>query len=539
MLYDYQRLQQMHSRYWAWGTVILLVLLTAAIRIHLLDAPFERDEGEYAYAGQLILEGVPPYAEVYNMKMPGIYGAYALIMAVFGQTHGGIHLGLLLVNAATTVLLFLLVKRLYGPFTGAVAAAFFAVLSLGQAVQGIFANAEHFVILPAVGGTFLLVHAIDSGRKVHIFLSGLLFGVAFIMKQHGAAFIAFGGLFLFLTLFTRRLAWPVCISKFLVFLAGAVVPFGLTCLVLLWAGVFERFWFWTFLYAGKYVSSNPLSTGLETFKSQITQIVVRSPLIWTLAVVGLTARVWDKGARTNALFVYLFSIFSFLAVCPGFYFRPHYFILLLPAVALLAGIGVSSAGRLFSGSTAVTKGMPVFLAVLALFLSLYADRVFLFQSSPSMATRMSHSANPFPESIEIARYIGEHSSEHSRIAVIGSEPQIYFYSKRRSATGYIYTYALMEKHDLALKMQKEMITEIESARPEFLIYVNVPKSWDMREESERLIFDWFKGYKRDHFEKVGVVDILLSGQTLYRWDDDAIGYSPRSKLWLSVYKRRG
>jgi len=39
--------------------------------------PLDRDEGEYAYFGQLLLEGVPPYAGAYNLKVPGIYGAYA------------------------------------------------------------------------------------------------------------------------------------------------------------------------------------------------------------------------------------------------------------------------------------------------------------------------------------------------------------------------------------------------------------------------------------------------------------------------------
>jgi len=34
--------------------------------------------GEYAYAGQLILQGVPPYKEAYNMKLPGTYAAYAV-----------------------------------------------------------------------------------------------------------------------------------------------------------------------------------------------------------------------------------------------------------------------------------------------------------------------------------------------------------------------------------------------------------------------------------------------------------------------------
>jgi len=88
--------------------MLLLVILAivVAIRIRLLNMPLERDEGEYAYAGQLLLQGTPPYQEVYNMKWPGVYAAYALIMAMFGQTAGGIHAGLILVNLATAVLVF-------------------------------------------------------------------------------------------------------------------------------------------------------------------------------------------------------------------------------------------------------------------------------------------------------------------------------------------------------------------------------------------------------------------------------------------------
>ena len=40
-----------------------------------------------------------------------------------------------------------------------------------------------------------------------------------------------------------------------------------------------------------------------------------------------------------AVFLLGFLFFSALALCPGFYFRLHYFILVLPAVSLLAGVG--------------------------------------------------------------------------------------------------------------------------------------------------------------------------------------------------------
>ena len=71
----------------AWWVVFVLLLITVVgIRIRLLGVPLERDEGEYAYAGQLLLQGIPPYQLAYNMKFPGVYAAYAFIMALFGQT---------------------------------------------------------------------------------------------------------------------------------------------------------------------------------------------------------------------------------------------------------------------------------------------------------------------------------------------------------------------------------------------------------------------------------------------------------------------
>lgn len=52
-------------------TVILLFV--TLIRYRLLALPLERDEGEYALMGQLILKGIPPYEMAYSMKLPGTY----------------------------------------------------------------------------------------------------------------------------------------------------------------------------------------------------------------------------------------------------------------------------------------------------------------------------------------------------------------------------------------------------------------------------------------------------------------------------------
>jgi hypothetical protein len=80
--------------------------------------PLEREDGEYAYTGQLILQGIPPYKIAYNMKLPGTYVGYAAILRTFGETAAGVHLGLLLVNGCTTVLMFFLGRQLYGDLAG-------------------------------------------------------------------------------------------------------------------------------------------------------------------------------------------------------------------------------------------------------------------------------------------------------------------------------------------------------------------------------------------------------------------------------------
>ena len=104
--------------------------------------PLERDEGEYAYAGQLILQGVPPYQECYNMKWPGTYVAYAAIMAVFGESTEAIHLGLLLMSLMSALLVFLIGRRIGGLGMGAVAASTEALLAVSPSANG-FAGTRH------------------------------------------------------------------------------------------------------------------------------------------------------------------------------------------------------------------------------------------------------------------------------------------------------------------------------------------------------------------------------------------------------------
>ena len=522
---------------WEWLILVIVILLVVVIRIRLLDVPLERDEGEYAYAGQLILQGIPPFQEV---RMPGVYVAYALIMGVFGETHTGIHLGLLLVNMGTVILLVFLGRRLCDLMTGVVAGASFAVLSLSQSVQGVFAQNEHFVMLFAVGGLLVLQSAVISAKLYRFLLSGLLFGFTFLMKQHGAAFVLFAALYIALiSLKDRPVDWRQSLSKCGIFCVGAFIPFGVLCTIHILAGDFDNFWFWTFTYAREYVSSVPLTNGLGIFRARVASMAHSAVLMWVLGGIGLTALFWDRSIRPQIVFVSGFFLFSFLSICPGFYFRPHYFVFLLPSISLLIGLGVSSMKRVLAGvlPPMIGVGIPILLLAAAVFYSIYKERIFFFDLSPVMASRAIYGTNPFPESLKIGDYIRKHSVEDDRIAVIGSEPQIYFYSRRRAATNQVNMYELMESHQYALEMQRKMIKEIEAVQPKFIVFVSVYTSWLKKRESQALIFSWFQQYQKKYYKRIGIVDIVSPRFSVYRWGDDSVGYTPRSKAWIAILER--
>jgi hypothetical protein len=534
-----QEVRKNHSEYFCWGILFLVIALSAFIRIRLLSIPLERDEGEFAYMGQLILQGTPPYLIAYNMKLPGIYAAYALMMFVFGQSVEGVHLGFLMINASTIIMVFILVKYLFDSYTGIIASASFAIFSISPSVLGTSAHATHFVILPALGGIFLMLKGVDCGKAWHLFWGGILLGLAFLMKQPGIFFVMFAFFYLLFSLFRKKNAsFSPVLKQAGIFLFGAVVPLGGACLILYFAGVFEKFWFWTFSYAYQYGSRIPLSMGIEIFFSQAPHVIDQSYLLWLIAGLGMGALFWDDIMPTRAAFVIGFFIFSFLAVCPGLYFREHYFVLILPAVSLLTGMGLSSFRKLFLRLQPKLKTVPTILFLGVILFSLFQYRSFFFELTSFQACRAMYGLNPFPESIEISNYIKANSRKGDKIAVLGSEPQIYFYCSRHSATGHIYTYGLMEAQKYAFRMQKEMMEEIEKAQPEYLVFVNVPTSWLVRPDSERSIFNWFSGYSRNNFSLVGVVDILSNMQTVYRWGNEAVFYSPRSPYFLYVYKRK-
>ncbi len=523
---------------WPWIGVLLVLLLTCFIRYRLLDMPLERDEGEYAYAGQLLQQGIPPYQLAWNMKMPGTYAAYALGMMKFGQDAAGIHSTLMVVNGLTIIFVFMLARKLFGPVAGIAACAAFGILSVSPAVMGMSAHANHLVILFAVLATFLLWKAEEFYRWYVSFFAGLCFGLAFVMKQQGVCFCIFAVVYLIWSgIQHRNLFSTIFLRKMCFLILGMILPLIILYNFMVQTGVYSKFWFWTYTYAASYAKELTPGEGMAKLFDYAEK---KWPIYFGylgFILISLPFVLRDRALRSQIIFAGLFMFFSILGTALDLNFREHYFILLLPALALFFGLALIALQ--IATDRQSFKTVPPVLCLLILGLSIYQQRLFFFQLPANTVSRIIYTGDTsFADVPAVGDYIRTNSVTSATVAVVGSEPEIYFYAHRHSATGYLYMYPLMEPQPFASQMQKEMISEIETNKPEYLVFVSNPTSWNIRPGSDQTIIKWFSQYSLAGYDLAAVLDesawdksVLVSGDALKK-------YRTLGPNHIAVFKRK-
>ena len=164
--------------------------------------------------------------------------------------------------------------------------------------------------------------------------------------------------------------------------------------------------------------------------------------------------------------------------------------------------------------------------------------------TPGQICRKIYGFNPFPESPEIARYLAAHTNPDDTIAVLGSEPQIFFLAGRHSASGYIYVYPLTEPQPMAATMRAEFIHEIETARPKYVVYIDTLPSWCstiIPGDTQRLLDvlnDWWDTYAAQNYQQVGAVDTAEDQPSKFYWDEQLSSRTNTSPAEISIFRRK-
>jgi hypothetical protein len=193
----------------------------------------------------------------------------------------------------------------------------------------------------------------------------------------------FGAIYLVSRDIRRRFDLKTILLRNLTFDAGIILPFTTTCLVLWHAGVFDKFWFWTIDYARQYGSLVSLAEAAQIFVHNVKEVIGASWGLWVLAGIGLVAGLWTKRTRASTGFLLGLFAFSALAVSAGFYFQYHYFILVLPAVSLLAGVAVSNLSHRLTGHASAVRLLVFLLFGAALSLPLFREKKVVLWAFPS------------------------------------------------------------------------------------------------------------------------------------------------------------
>ncbi|WP_317896968.1 ArnT family glycosyltransferase [Aurantibacillus circumpalustris] len=523
----------------------ILILLIYSIRSKFLLIPFERDEGIYSYMGKLALEGKTPYIDFYEMKFPGLFYFYASIVGLFGDTVKGMHTGFMYLNIATILLLYNAGKNLFSPIAGLISAITFAFVSLTANLSGFTVQAEHGVAFFISLGLFFYTLTKKSGKWYYFLSMGVALGMAFMVKTSGVFMPLWGGLILILDLiFSKKpRQFKTFFKNLLAYSVGGFSVIAIFFTVIFFKGSFNEMIYWTYEYSKVYVGGVPFEEGIKYFKYTRDAIVQNYKFFWVHSVLAVAVCLLRPISFQLKAFGISLLIFSGLTIVPGFYFYGHYWIQTLPGISLLAGLTYHCIITVFEPKLKLgkLKLRYIYLSVFAVltYNHINALKSYYFHPNYDLILRQVYGSNPFPEAMEIGNFINANSKPEDNIVLIGSEPQIYFYTKKKSPSRHAYFTALVSNVKTHKEWQREFVRDTEKAKPRYVIFFNNPISLMVQPNTDNYVFEWANKYITENYTLIGFVD-MVDGYTNsnYVWREQIATYKQQGKNSILIYERK-
>jgi hypothetical protein len=511
-----------------WIGIVLLVIALIA-RLRLLDIPFERDEGVFAYIGRAIWGSGHLYTDLYDNKLPGLYLAYGLFAHVFGVQPTGIHLGALLWQLATLTVFFLWLREILGRDRALASTGLFALYAASGEVLGFAAHATQLCALPAFAGLWALWRGTQQGRTpqaVWIILAGLGAGLAIWIKQQALFYAVFGGLYLIWWFFGRGKTESVgrAIGLGFLYALGVILPVGLSAAWFASQGHWDNFWFWTVA----------ISTG-ENFKTQapgagfffnfyFPKVIAHWWWVWFSAVFGLMLMLRQKQGPDQRALAWLLPL-SLWGVSMGGAFYPHYFVLSLPWLAVCAVVWLENLVHKYGTSGWLTVALVIAWPVLA-------HRGYWFSENHRTILRRAYDNNPFQEMAAIGAELKKRSAPTDSIAVIGSEPELFLYADRPSALSHLFFQGVVQPHARRMQFQKQTREELWGRRPRFVV---LPGAQYEHLKDDPLVQEIVARLQKE-YHTICVVDIAEE-QSKIIWDPPPEQAVPQTLFWVIVMER--
>jgi Dolichyl-phosphate-mannose-protein mannosyltransferase len=426
----------------------------------------ERDEGEYAYIADLLLDGGVPYRDAFDQKPPAVFAAYALIIRLLGRSPAAIHWGAQIYSLGTVALVYLVGALAASRIVGGVAALLVVPLLLDPGVYGQSANTEVFMVLPLAAALVATLLAVDRRNATWALTAGLASGLAMLFKQ-----VAATNLIVCLSVLAIYGRWRLVLP----FLGGVAVGPLLTVLYFVSVGAWPEFFDAVIGHNLQYAAR--LEPQLYPL---LLWISLRGVLVgcWPIYALALVGALWRRKpamwkSRRGRGIVLAWAIASVVGMCVGGYFREHYYIQIAPAAALLAAVGLVKLTMPLTRRAAWV--LPVATAIVVAY-PVVASGWYYLPGDANAKCRRLYGPNPFVEALAVGRHINERSRPEDTVFIVGSEPQILFYANRRSASRFIFAYPLTMPGLDTRGRQKTVLDELRRAPPHTVVVVFAKRS---------------------------------------------------------------
>ena len=440
--------------------LILLCLLPIFLYVPFAASPFERDEGVYATIAQGLLNGDVPYRDLFDNKPPLVYGWYALSFLLFGESVVAPRVLAALILSCTTLAIFGQARALFSRRIAYVAAGVFAIAT-GLPFIALHANTEAYMLLPLVTSLVTFTVGMRRDRLLWFALTGALGGLAVMTKQVAIwNLVALAFMALVWRWRSTDLGWRT-IKPVLSLLAGSAAAITLIATPFFAVGALDDLIYANFSYNRLYVGALTFGDRLGNLgQGGLFVLAVAAPLILG-GVLGLLALLKRQRRSSADYLLIAWAVASALGVITGGRFFPHYFLHLVPAMAILSAIVVSE--RLNKLPKSVLA-IGVLLAVVSLGINavLYAAP---WRAQQRVAETVFYQKRWEESSQALGAYIEARTSPEDTIFNIGRESQIYFYADRQPAVQYFYDWAYQyDERTLPVTMDA-----LRKARPVYII----------------------------------------------------------------------
>jgi hypothetical protein len=482
---------------WIILSVAVIVFLTAMVRVPLLNIPFERDEGEYAYIAWRLGHNELPYRDWVDQKPPGIFWTYRLALNLPLNPVRSVHLMGLLFSAASACALFFLARRFMSQPWAIIAAVLFAILSADPLVQGTATNTELFMLLPLILSQLAFLSAASNNRHKILFmvLSGSLTGIAVAFKQVAAV----NGLFL-VALYPVFAAGGNRLRNTLSFAgwsaAGAGVVWGLIAIYFSLRHGLGDLVYNVFTHNLEYIHVIPWWVRLKFCLHTLTTLSQTQTLVWILSAVGFIALYMTRRMRL-LLFLGGWMVTSMVGVSASGYFFPHYFQQMLPVLSLMAVLGAEALYGVYFWRMIPAWSRGVMVGAMLIILPVIVIYPFIFTYTPAESVRKIYPGNFFAEMPDLGRRIAQMTGPDDRVFIFGAEAELFFYAQRVSATRYIFLFPLYGPYRDAREKQIAVTKEISLNQPAAAVYL--ANDLFFQPGSERFFTQWSQSYLRENF----------------------------------------